>query len=229
MNWLGAPPAGALSDLPDQIQCLLIVDDEPRMRLSIRQLLDGSGLEIIECENGCDAIAALKIHNFDLVLLDINLPDISGLEVMEWISANNIPSSVIFVSADVSIDSAILALRRGAVEFVRKPKELADIRHKVENALYRRRLERSNALMTVRLEHSEQLHRFLVENSPDFIYTLDHCGRFTFVNNRIESLLGYTRSELIGSQYCTIVHDEDLEKARYAFIERRRDSRATAN
>lgn len=229
MNWLGATHAGALAEVPDRIQYLLMVDDEPRLRESMRHLLDGSGLEIVECETGCAAISALNTRNFDLVLLDINLPDISGLEVMEWISANNIQTSVIFVSADDSIDSAILALRRGAVEFVRKPDELEEIRHKVENVLYRRRLEHTNALMSARVEHSEQLHRFLVENSPDLIYTLDAGGRFTFVNNRIESLLGYSRDELIGSQYCTIVHDDDLEKARYAFVERRKDSRATVN
>ena len=219
----------ALSDAPVPLPRLLIVDDEARIRSSMREQLSESGLEIVECEFGCDAIAALESQVFDVVLLDINLPDISGLEVMEWIAANNIHASVIFVSADDSIDSAILALRRGAVEFVRKPNELQEIQHKVANALYRRRLERSNALMAARLETSEQLHRFLVESSPDLIYTLDHEGRFTFINSRIETLLGYSRDELIGSDYCTIVHEDDQEKARYAFNERRKDSRATAN
>ncbi|MDA8412640.1 MAG: EAL domain-containing protein, partial [Desulfobacteraceae bacterium] len=95
--------------------------------------------------------------------------------------------------------------------------------------LYRRRMERSYAKMTARIQQSEQLHRFLVENSPDLIYTLDDSGRFMFINNRVESLLGYTREELIGQKYCTIVHDEDVEKAHYAFNERRVDNRATAN
>lgn len=229
MNWLNKIHQGALSEEPAQLHRLLIVDDEPRIRLSIRNQLDGSELHIDECETGCDAIAMLETEEFDIVLLDINLPDISGLEVMEWISSNNIHTSVIFVSADDSIDSAIFALRKGAVEFVRKPNELEDIRHKVGNVLYRCNLERSNALMASRLKHSEQLHRFLVENSPDLIYTIDNGGRFSFINRRFETLLGYTRDELIGSRYGTIVHDEDLEMARYAFIERRRDSRATTN
>ena len=230
MNRLITPQhTTTVSDIPEHQPRLLLVDDEARIRASVRQLLDGFGLEIVECEFGSDAIVALETRTFDLVLLDINLPDISGLEVMEWIAANNIQTSVIFVSADNSIDSAIHALRSGAVDFVRKPNELEHIQHKVSNALYRRSLERSNALMKSRLENSEQLHRFLVENSPDLIYTLDQHGRFTFVNSRIESLLGYNRDELIGCEYCTIVHDDDLEKARYAFTERRRDCRATSN
>ena len=148
---------------------------------------------------------------------------------MEWIFAHKILTDVIFVSATDNIDSAILALRRGAVEFVRKPEDLAGLKHKVDSALYRRRLERSNALMTARLEHSEQIHRFLVDNSPDLIYILDDCARFTFINNRFESLLGYTYDELIGCDYSTIVYEDDVEKALYAFNERRRDGRATTN
>jgi diguanylate cyclase (GGDEF)-like protein/PAS domain S-box-containing protein len=221
--------ADMYSETACQPQKLLIVDDEKRIRSSLRILLAGVEREIQECGNGFDAIAALKSLNIDLVLLDINLPDISGLEVLEWIADNRISTSVIFVSADNSIDSAILALRYGAVEFVRKPFIPEEIQLKVEHALYRRRMERSCALMTARIQQSEQLHRFLVDNSPDLIYTLDDTGRFMFINNRFESLLGYTREELIGKSYCAIVHDEDVEKAYYAFNERRVDNRATAN
>lgn len=210
-------------------QSILIVDDEPRIRSSLRLLLEDPERSIRECGTGSDAITVLKSRLIDLVLLDVNLPDISGLEVLEWINANNIPTSVIFVSADDSIDSAILALRNGAVEFVRKPNGLEAIQHKVEGVLYRRRLERCNAAISARLEQSEQMHRFLIENSPDLIYTLDESGNFKFINNRIESLLGFSRQELIGSQYNIIVHTDDVEKARYAFTERRRDGRATAN
>jgi len=221
--------ADILSEAFSQPQRLLIVDDDPHMRSCIRHKLGGFGLEIIERGSGCGAIEALETGEFDLVLLDIGLPDISGLEVIEWISLNNIQTSVIFVTANDDIDSAILALRMGAVEYVRKTEDLPEIKHKVSNALYRRRLEHKNSIMTARLEHSEKLHRFLVENSPDLIYTLDDNARFTFINKRFESLLGYSHDELIGSQYSTIVHEDDVEKALYAFSERRVDGRATSN
>lgn len=229
MNWTAQENDNSFSDLPGESQKILIVDDESRIRSSMRILLDGAGREIQESETGFDAIEKLKSQDIDLVLLDINLPDISGLEVLQWVANNKISTNVIFVSANDSIDSAILALRYGAVEFVRKPFDLDELKRKVENALYRRRMERSYVMMTARVQQSEQLHRFLVENSPDLIYTLDDAGRFMFINNRVESLLGYTREELIGSKYCTIVHDEDVVKAHYAFNERRVDSRATAN
>jgi diguanylate cyclase (GGDEF)-like protein/PAS domain S-box-containing protein len=210
-------------------QQLLIVDDEPLIRSGLRLLLDAPGRSIQECGTGAEAIALLKNQDISLVLLDINLPDISGLEILEWIARQEISTSVILVSGDDSIDSAIKALRHGAVEFVRKPHNIEDVRHKVNTALHHRRLERNNAMMMARLEQSERLHRFLVENSPDIIYTLDQSGCFTFINGRVESLLGFTREELIGCPYFAIVHDEDLDRAIYAFNERRTDHRATTN
>jgi len=210
-------------------QGILIVEDDRRMRVSLRALLEGAGRHFYESENGLTALALLQAHDIDLVLLDINLPDISGLKVMEWIAEHKQGTSVIFVSGADSIDSAILALRTGAKDFVRKPYESDQIQFKVEQALCQRRLERSHALMTFRLEHSERLHRFLVDNSPDLVYMLDPDGCFIYVNNRFESMLGYMREELLGQPYVTIVHDEDVTKAHYAFNERRKDNRVTTN
>ncbi len=210
-------------------QQLLIVDDEPLMRSGLRTLLEGSVRSIMECGSGAEALALIKNHDIALVLLDINLPDISGLEILEWIADNHKSTSVILISGDDSIDSAIKALRHGAVNFVRKPHDIDDLRHKVHNALHHHYLKRTNVLMTAQIEQSERLHRFLVESSPDIIYTLDNAGCFTFINSRIESLLGFSRDELIGCPYFTIVHDDDLDRAVYAFNERRSDNRATTN
>jgi diguanylate cyclase (GGDEF)-like protein/PAS domain S-box-containing protein len=210
-------------------QLILIADDEERLRTSMRLLLEGSNRELLESATGADALQQLTTHDIDLVLLDINMPEISGLQVMKWIAEHKYTTSVIFVSADNRIDSAILALRSGAKDFIRKPYEPEELQLKVEQALYNRRLERSHALMMDHLEHSERLHRFLVEHSPDLIYTLDQHGCFMFVNTRFESMLGYLREELLGQPYYSIVHDEDIAKAHYAFNERRKDNRVTSN
>lgn len=229
MNFLARTKFDPSHDGTGQPQRILIVDDEPRMRSSLGQLLAGEGRDILECENGGDAITALKSQDMALVLLDIHLPDISGLDLMEWITNSASSTRVIMVSADANIDSAIRALRGGAVEFIRKPYELEEMQLKVDNALHQSRLERSNALMTARLEFSERMHRFLVENSPDLIYTLDANGCFLFINGRVESLLGYSCDELIGCEYTRIVCEEDISIARWAFTERRRDHRAMTN
>lgn len=210
-------------------QQLLIVEDEPLMRSGLRHQLGGEGRIILDCGTGAEAIAMMRSHDIELVLLDINLPDISGLEILEWIRANRKSIGVILVSGDDCIDSAIRALRQGAAEFVRKPYDVDDLRHKVSTVLRNRQLERNSVLMAAQLEQSERLHRFMIESSPDIIYTLDRSGCFTFINGRVESLLGYSREELIGSPYFTIVHDDDRDRAIYAFNEKRTDHRATTN
>ncbi|MBE2258607.1 MAG: EAL domain-containing protein [Rhodobacteraceae bacterium] len=214
---------------PRASSSILIVDDDERVRAVYRQLLSAEGRDIEECGSGVEALRRLDRRDVDVVILDINLPDIDGLEVMEWMVHKHVPTAVVVFSGDESIDSAIRALRHGAFEFIRKhgnPQELVDT---VERVLRRRRLEREHALMTVRLEQSERLHRFLVEQSPDIIYTLDRDGNFIFVNGRVEALLGYARDELLGKHYSLIVHPDDLEHARFAFNERRIGDRASTN
>ncbi|MBL8490745.1 MAG: response regulator, partial [Rhodocyclaceae bacterium] len=124
------PPAD-----PSEVHRILIVDDEPRMRESLALLLAGSGRDIHQAASGAEAIAELSRNDFDLALLDLRLPDMSGLEIMDWLHRNKIAPTVIVVSADDHIESAIAALRKGAAEFVRKPYEPEGICRTVENHL----------------------------------------------------------------------------------------------
>ncbi len=218
------PPLG----MPGTPQ-LLLVDDDARLRTSFRLLLAQPGREISEAASGEEALAVLKTRDFDLVLLDIGLPGISGLDVLRWLAEHKPDIGVMMVSGQRELDAAVRALRHGAVDFVRKPDDLDFLPERVEQTLLRLNLQREHAQMTARLAQSERLHRFLVESSPDIVYTLDEDGRFVYINPRIESLLGYARSGLLGSHYTQIVHEDDLSLARYAFAERRSDERASTN
>jgi diguanylate cyclase (GGDEF)-like protein/PAS domain S-box-containing protein len=230
MNSISAEQISGLVDSrPQSLQKILLVDDEPRFRSAYRVLLAAPGRSIEECSTGKDAIKRLSEGNIDVVILDLKLPDISGIEIMEWLVRSQISTSVVVFSADESIDSAIIALRRGAFEFLRKHCDPDDLIQAVERALNSRQMEVEHARMTARLEQSEHLHRFLVDQSPDLIYTVDPAGNFIFINRRVQAMLGYKPSELIGQHYSVIVHDDDKEKVCYAFNERRIGDRATNN
>jgi diguanylate cyclase (GGDEF)-like protein/PAS domain S-box-containing protein len=220
--------AGEPTD-PAEPHQILLVDDEPRLRASFSLLLAGGDRCFTEASSGREAIETLGRREFDLVLLDIGLPDLSGLEVLRWIAGSKATPDVIMVSGNREMDAAVRALRYGAVDFVRKPDDLDGLPERVRQTLERRRLQRINTAMAAKLERSERLHRFLVESSPDIVYTLDERGHFVFVNPRIESLLGYGRDALLGRHYTDIVHEDDFELARYALAERRSDSRASTN
>jgi len=208
---------------------ILVVDDEARLRRSLALLLDRQGRVIDECGTGAEAMTALSRQRYDLLLLDLRLPDMTGLDLMDWLGARLPSMTVIVVSADDVIDSAIGALRRGAYDFVRKPYQPEELLRTVDNALQRKQLERTNAVISARLEQSERLHRYLVDHSPDIIYTVDEEGRFHFLNPTVAATLGYERGELVGHHYSDVVHEEDAERARFAFGERRTGERASRN
>ncbi|WP_313704868.1 EAL domain-containing protein [Massilia sp.] len=220
-------PAGSIG-ATDQPR-LLLVDDEPRLLASLYELLRDRDYHLTTASSGAEAIAHLSTLRFDLVLLDLRLPDIGGHEIMDFINAKGIDADVIVMSGEVGIDAAIGALKRGAYDYLRKPYAREELLKTVGNALEQRRLAASHARIANQLENSEKMYRYLVDSSPDIIYTLNHEGRFTFVNDRAYQLLGFTRDELIGKHYSILVHDEDLERARYVFNERRVDERASRN
>jgi diguanylate cyclase (GGDEF)-like protein/PAS domain S-box-containing protein len=208
---------------------LLLVDDEPRLLASLHDLLAGRGYQLVTASSGEQAIAHLSRLRFDLVLLDLRLPDIGGHEIMDFINAKGIDADVIVMSGEVGIDAAIGALKRGAYDYLRKPYSREELLKTVANALAQRHLKIDHERIAMQLENSEKMYRYLVDSSPDIIYTLNHEGRFTFVNDRATALLGYAREELIGRHYSLVVHEEDLERARYVFNERRTDDRASRN
>jgi diguanylate cyclase (GGDEF)-like protein/PAS domain S-box-containing protein len=225
---LSSDTASLSSALADQPR-LLLVDDEPRLLSSLYELLQGRGYQLVTATCGNEALAELSKKRFDLVLLDLRLPDIGGHDVMDFINARGIDADVIVMSGEVGIDAAIGALKRGAYDYLRKPYSREELLTTVANALKQRRLAEANRHIANQLENSEKMYRYLVDSSPDIIYTLNHEGKFTFVNDRAYQLLGFTREELIGKHYSILVHEEDLERARYVFNERRVDERASRN
>lgn len=208
---------------------VLLVDDEPRLLSSLCELLKGRDYQLVTASNGREALDCLCRGGFDLVILDMRLPDMSGHEIMDFINAHKVGASVIVISGNNDIDTAIGALKRGAFDYLRKPYAREELLRTVDNALRQRTLEAENRLFSWRLENSEKSYRYLVDNSPDIIYTLDEDGLFTFVNERTKQLLGFSREELIGKHYSALVHDDDIELARYVFKERRIGERATRN
>jgi len=206
---------------------ILIADHEPRMCDSLRVLLKNHGYDVQTAFNGKEAIECLARDDFDVVLLDIAMPDIIGRQIMDYINSQSRETLVIAMTAYASVDSAIECLRRGAYDYLRKPFDFWQLLEAVENALDERRLRRQHEQVMANLKLTQRRFRFLVNVSPDIIYTLNHEGEFTFVNAAVESLLGYKSNQLIAKHYSSIVFEEDTEKAERHFNERRTGERAT--
>jgi len=208
---------------------LLLVDDEPRLLASLSALLSNQGFVLITAASGTEAMQKLSQTHFDLVLLDLRLPDMSGHEIMDYMNGQAMDTHVIVTSGDAGIDAAIGALRRGAYDYLRKPYSREELLKAVHNALQQRRLEAENKSIAWKLEGSERIYRYLVDSSPDIIFTLNHHGMITFVNDRVQPLLGFSRDDLIGKHYAELVHELDIERADYVFGDSHRDHRWSRN
>jgi diguanylate cyclase (GGDEF)-like protein/PAS domain S-box-containing protein len=196
---------------------ILLADDDPRLLDSLRVLLQLYDYQVDTALGGQKAIDKLSSQRYDLILLDLKMPGISGHDVMQYMSEHNIDTMTIVVSGETSLDDISKALRFGAYDYLKKPYVPEELTSTVNNAIRKKLLEKTNALIQLRLNRSEKLHRFIVNNSPDIIFILDNKGCFSFVNSKIESFLNFPRSELIGKHISTLIEDDDAEKTTYFF------------
>ena len=101
--------------------CILIVDDEPNVRLNYRVTLETEGLEVREASSGSAALRELAGKDFDLAILDMRMPEMDGLELLESMRERNIQTPVVIITAYGDIPHAVRAMKLGAIDFLEKP------------------------------------------------------------------------------------------------------------
>ncbi|HEY1270424.1 MAG TPA: sigma-54 dependent transcriptional regulator [Terriglobales bacterium] len=119
---------------------ILVVDDERLVRWSLRQKCEDWGYHVSEAEAGELGLRVAQTESPDLVLLDVRLPDIGGLEVLEQLKKNGDARAVIMITADPQLDDVKAALKLGAYDFVGKPVDFDELHVTIKNALEATRL-----------------------------------------------------------------------------------------
>jgi diguanylate cyclase (GGDEF)-like protein/PAS domain S-box-containing protein len=208
---------------------ILLVDDKQELLTSLHHLITLYGYEADQALGGEAALEALRTKTYDVVLLDLIMPAISGHDILDFAARERLECKIIVVSGDSSFSGIKHALHCGAFDFVKKPYESAELIATMETALRQVKLEQSHDEMQGKLKDSEELHRFIVNSSPDLVYMLDRNGCFTFINDRIETMLGFSKLELLGRHFSELIDPEDLAKADNLFNERRTGERAATN
>jgi len=146
---------------------LLIVDDEEAARYGIRRALSTFGYNVSEADSAEAARALIKQQEPDLMLLDVNLPGISGLDLLREIkSANGNGPLVIIVTAHGSERMAVEAVKAGAYDYLSKPFELDDLRLVIKNAAETIELRRENFSLRRRIEIERSQRGAFIGNSP---------------------------------------------------------------
>ena len=144
-------PEGTASDPPSLTggvrPRILVVDDEPSMREMLRIVLQRDRYDVVVAKNGTEAIERLKVEPFDMLLSDIRMPDLSGVDVLRAAKKINPDIVAFMMTAFASTDTAVEAMRLGALDYFTKPFSMDELRLKIRQHLETRRLKQENLLL----------------------------------------------------------------------------------
>lgn len=164
---------------------ILVVDDEARMCQSLHELLSGNGYSVITTQSGYAAIEKLKSEPFDLVLSDIKMPDISGLDILKAVKDTDQDIIVILMTGYASLESALEAIRNGAFEYLLKPVEFSQLEISVKRGLEKRQA----GLGRKRLLRDLELANYNLNNRLQEINALYEAGKSLGSTLKIKELL----------------------------------------
>ncbi len=153
-------------------QSILVVDDDLAHRMMLKKVLGGWGYQVYEADDGSGAIEKVRQTSFDLILMDIRMLNISGIEALEQIKIINPAIPVIIMTAYASVETAVTALKKGAYDYLTKPLDFDELKIAIGRATEHNRLKKENEYLKVRL--GEQFDRQnLIGQSPSMIKLLD--------------------------------------------------------
>ena len=126
---------------------VLVVDDERPTRLLMEKELPRAGYVVLTAESGEKALEQIRSADFDVVLLDLKMPGIGGMEALRRIKDSGTAAEVIILTGHPDVDSAIAAMKLGAYDYLTKPFKLSELEAVLRRAAERRRLERENVAL----------------------------------------------------------------------------------
>lgn len=214
---------------------ILIIDDEQAIRGSFRLYLEDCGFGVLEAESGRIGIRLFDEEQPELVLVDLRMPEVDGLQVLSHVVSRSPDTPVLVVSGTGLIEDVIEALRLGAWDYLLKPVEdLSVLLHAVRKNLERSRLTRENRTYQEQLEEevrlrteelsraneelrrtnrqltrSEEKYRAIFESLTDVYFQVTTDGTIEEISPSVESILHHTREEMLGSRLWDYFSDQE--------------------
>jgi len=147
---------------------VMVIDDEPLMRVTIQDALAAEGYEVSIAETGKKGVNLIKDHQADILITDLKLPDMDGIQVLKEAKSLNPTTQVILITAYGSVDSAVTAMKEGASDYLTKPFPMDELLLIIKRILRMKQLEEENIFLRKKVEERYGLEG-LVGKSPQML------------------------------------------------------------
>jgi PAS domain S-box-containing protein len=188
---------------------ILIVDDQQANVTLLEQLLHEAGYTTVSATmNPVEVTALHRKNSYDLILLDLQMPEMDGFQVMECLKANDLENYLPVIVLTAQPGHKLQALQAGAKDFISKPFDLLEVKTRIHNMLqvrllyrkladYNKILEQTVLERTAELRESEARYRSLTELASDWYWEQDQDGKFTKVSGPVLEMLGIQVDSLL--------------------------------
>lgn len=187
---------------------ILVVDDEKGQREILTAILSKEGYRIVDVPGGREALQRLKTEEFDLILTDLKMQGVSGMELLEKVLAETPNQCIVIMTAHGTIDSAVDAMRKGAFDYLEKPLDREELLLTLERAFERIMLLRENRALHKRLEESQGIPSIIGEH-PKIKEVFRIVNRIAATGSTV---LIYGESGTGKELVARAIHDKSLRK-----------------
>lgn len=207
-----------------EINKLLVIDDEPDILRVLSMSLRADGYDVFTAENGAEGLAAFEREDPDIVITDIKMPGMNGIEVLGKIKAREPDAEVIIITGHGDIDNAIEALKFGASDYINKPirdealsialqraREKIEIRQQLKEYTINLEKKVENATREIRRRSRFQIK--LIRSSNDGIVATDKDLNIVIYNPEAEKIFGYSQTEVIDKMRATDLYTAEMGEA----------------
>lgn len=158
---------------------ILLVDDEEILVQGLAEFLQDQGTTVDTATGGANAIELLQTHVYDLLVTDIRMPGMSGMDLLRHVQAHHPDVAVILITGYASTESAVEALRLGVYDYIEKPFEMLELLQAIVNALEHAELKRQNAtLMEEQQAHQRSLERAITSRKDEMALLQDQVSHY---------------------------------------------------
>lgn len=199
---------------------ILLIDDEKMVRRTMRKSLEKEHYTCQEAENANEALFRLEQNPYDLAILDVKMPDKTGLELLPEINKSFPDTAVIMATAVNDINTVVQCMKLGAIDYLPKPFQPDELYHSVKQALFKRNLELDIKTQIANLEYrigeqKKKLRNLYLDAMESLIfaleakdkYTAGHSRRVNAISMAIARKLGLCRDDIEDVRWGSLLHD----------------------